>query len=112
MTQALERVYAEVRWMLRATGDESSFALLFGSMVTGLRLSKKIEQDVDLIVVSKAFTGIRLLCRSPLLLSKAVIQNKEKWDILCLTPKEFKTMKSKLSKMGKMLHLNSRTIRW
>ena len=66
--------------------------ILFGSQATG---NSNENSDVDIIVVSKKFEGVKALKRSPNLYLK--------WDLdypvdfLCYTPEEFDNLKNKIT---------------
>lgn len=66
--------------------------ILFGSSTTG-KAGK--DSDVDLIIVSKKFEGIKNLKRSPDLYMKWNLDYPV--DFLCYTPKEFQELKNKIT---------------
>lgn len=62
--------------------------ILFGSQVTG---KTRPDSDVDIMIVSKKFKGVRRLSRAPDLYLKWNLNYPV--DILCYTPEEFNRKK-------------------
>ena len=58
--------------------------ILFGSRARG---NSKARSDIDLIIISKDFEGIKFFKRSPALY--LLWDSSYDIDIICLTPKEF-----------------------
>jgi len=70
--------------------------ILFGSMATG---KPHKDSDVDLIVVSKDFEGVKSFKRSPNLYIEWHTKSKIDYpvDFLCYTPEEFNKLKNQVT---------------
>ncbi|MFQ6129158.1 MAG: nucleotidyltransferase domain-containing protein [Thermoplasmata archaeon] len=81
--EALPRIVREIR---------PAKVFLFGSRVTG---EAREESDLDVIIVSERFEGVRFLKRMEMLLN--IARFPKHVDYLCYTPEEFERMKSSSS---------------
>lgn len=66
--------------------------LLFGSHV---KATANEDSDIDVIIVSKAFSNIPFLKRMPMILKK--VRFEKHIDYICYSPKEFQKIKNRSS---------------
>ena len=92
-----EKTIEEVENKLREIADEEDIeldtVLLFGSRT---RNDYVEESDIDILVVSKDFEGIKWYKRGGEFQRSWDYQNLPTPEIICLTPEEFEERKSKL----------------